>query len=171
MNVFCFPGVISGRIAELLAVPAGTCPAFGVPGSVPLEDGSCDATELDMQLGAVNFEAKLTENDFTHRRVEHVERYADLYDVFAEEALPRDRDIYLGYQLIGNVLAIARHPTTRFCVLLDARRPDLLREWWTVLGAIRSAEIRQRCGFVFWQEIAAAAPARLHDFLVSKYGL
>lgn len=171
MNVFCFPGVVSGRVAELLGVRAGSCPAFGVAGAVPLEDGSSDATELDMQLGDTNVEAKLTESDFTRRPIAHVERYADLYEVFVADALPRDRDDYLGYQLIRNVLAIARRRAARFRVILDARRPDLLREWWMLHGAIRDTDVRQRCGFVLWQEIAAVAPLRLRAFLAGKYGL
>jgi hypothetical protein len=69
------------------------------------------------------------------------------------------------------VLAIAATPERRFVVLLDARRPDLLREWWVIHSAIRSSELRSRCGFVFWQEIASAAPDDLRAFLDEKYGL
>ena len=78
---------------------------------------------------------------------------------------------YAGYQLIRNVLAVARNPGARFVVLLDGRRPDLLREWWGVYGAIRDADLRARCGFVLWQELAAVAPAPLREFLATKYGL
>jgi hypothetical protein len=171
MNVFCYPDVVAGQIAELLGVAPGSRPGFGVPGVVPLADGRTDATELDMQIGDTSVEAKLTESDFTRRPVEHVERYAYLYEVFDADALPRDGDDYLSYQLIRNVLAVARRPTARFVVLLDGRRPDLLHEWWNVHSANREPDLRRRCGFVLWQEIAAAAPAPLRRFLAKKYGL
>lgn len=171
MNVFCYPGVVSGKIAEQLRVPPGSRPAFGIAGDVLLKDGTTDTTELDMQIGDTNVEAKLTESDFTSRPVAHVERYADLYEVFDATALPRDAGSYLSYQLIRNVLAVARRPTAHFKVLIDGRRPDLLHEWWTLHSAIRDADLRGRCGFVFWQEIAAAAPAALRQFLGAKYAL
>lgn len=177
MNVMCYPGAIAGDLATLLEVPAGTRPKFGAPGTVPLRDGSVDSTELDMQLGETNVEAKLTEASFTPSPVARVEQYADLYEVFDQAALPLANSKpdgeaeFLSYQLIRNVLAVARRPTARFRVLLDARRPYLLREWWVLHGAIRRAELRQRCGFVLWQEVAASAPEPLRDFLVLKYGL
>lgn len=171
MNVACYPGAISGRIAELLSVRPGLRPRFGVPGAVPLRDGTVDATELDMQIGETNVEAKLTESDFTARPFAHVERYAGLYDVFEREALPRTETEYLSYQLIRNVLAIAGRPHAKFLVLMDARRPDLLHEWWALYGAIRDVLVRQRCGFVLWQELTADAPGPLREFLEEKYGL
>lgn len=177
MNVMCYPGVITGDLAALLGVPAGTRPQFGVPGDVPLRGGTVDSTELDMRLGGTILEAKLTEANFTSKPINGVERYADLYEVFEPDALPL-ADTKAGkvaefrsYQLIRNVLAVARHPAAKFRLLLDARRPDLLREWWVLHGAIRLAELRQRCGFVLWQEVAASAPAPLRAFLALKYGL
>ena len=177
MNVMCYPGAIAGDLAALLGVPAGTRPQFGVPGEVPLQAGSADRTELDMRLGETNVEAKLTEASFTSKPVTHVEEYADLYEVFEPAALPladtkpgKEAE-FLSYQLIRNVLAVARRPAAKFRVLLDARRPDLLREWWVLHGAIRHVALRQRCGFVLWQEVAASAPEPLRDFLVRKYGL
>jgi hypothetical protein len=109
--------------------------------------------------------------------VSHVKRYADLNEVFDAGALrlaetpPGKEPEFLSYQLIRNVLAVARRPAAKFKVLLDARRPDLLREWWVLHGAIRGADLRQRCGFVRWQELAAAPPEPLREFLALKYGL
>jgi restriction endonuclease-like protein len=171
MNVFCLPGVMTGEMAALLSVAPGSKPSFGIPGLVQLEDGRTDATEIDMRIGDAQVEAKLTEADFTRRPVAHVERYAGLYETFDREALPRDGDEYLSYQLIRNVLAVAPHPNRIFRVLLDARRPDLLHEWWRLFSAIRDADVRLRCGFVLWQEIASVAPTPLQEFLATKYGL
>jgi hypothetical protein len=171
MNVLCYPGVVAGAVAQLLGVTDGARPRFGVPGVVPLNDGTRDATEIDAQIGETNIEAKLTEPDFISRPFAHVERYAGFYEVFEREALPRTDKVYLSYQLIRNVLAVAHRPTARLRVLLDGRRPDLLREWWTLHGAIRQASLRQRCGFVLWQELAAVSPTTLREFLAKKYGL
>jgi hypothetical protein len=177
MNVMCYPGVVAGQIAELLGVRSDARPRFGVPGAVPLENGKTDSTELDMLIDDTIVEAKLTEASFTNKAKSVVERYAALDEVFDESALPRaatktdgEEDIQ-SYQLIRNVLATAHRPNSQFRVLLDSRRPDLLREWWALHGAIRSAELRARCGFVTWQELAAASPKPLRDFLRAKYGL
>ena len=177
MNVMCYPGVVAGALAGLLRVEENAVPRFGVAGAVPLANGSLDSTEVDMQIGDTNVEAKLTETSFTTKAAASVERYTDLDHVFEKGALPRtpgenaEASEFASYQLIRNVLAIARKPQARFLVLLDGRRPDLLREWWNIYGAIRDANLRARCGFVFWQEVAAAAPAQLREFLTLKYGL
>ncbi len=100
-----------------------------------------------------------------------LEAHYDAREVFVGDALPRDGEDYLSYQLIRNVLAVAERPSARFLVLHDARRPDLLREWWTLHAAIRGADLRCRCGLVLWQEIAATAAKPLREFLSTKYGL
>lgn len=87
----------------------------------------------------------------------------------ALEAAPRERR-YLGYQLIRNVLAAYAHGC-RFCVVHDARRPDLRDAWFQVMAAVRDAEMRTRCAVLTWQEIAAVAPAGLKEFLELKYGI
>jgi hypothetical protein len=177
MNIMCYPGVVRGNLAALLSVPDDAEPQFGVPGAVPLQGGRTDATEVDMRIGGTHVEAKLTETSFTTQRAAIVSQYQGLRDVFDHDALPRvasataDEPDYVSYQLLRNVLAIARHPDRHFRVLLDGRRPDLLREWWTIFGAIRDPAVRSRCGFVLWQELAAVCPAPLQEFLVRKYGL
>ena len=171
MNVFCYPSVVSADIAQLMGVPPGTTPAFGMPGLVPLLNDRTDATEVDMVLGDTSVEAKLTESTFTARPKAHVERYARLYETFEKDLLPTHGDDYQSYQLIRNVLAVASRRSARFVVLLDARRPDLLREWWVIHTAIRDGSLRARCAFVTWQELAAAAPLPLRSFLELKYGL
>ena len=177
MNIMCYPSAISGALSELLGVAAGDTPEFGVAGAVPLANGAVDSTEVDMRIGTTHFEAKLTETSFTTKAVAAVERYADLDLVFVRTAMPMaggdgdDAASFASYQLIRNVLAVVRNPVARFVVLIDGRRPDLLHEWWRVYGAIRDAEVRARCGFVLWQELAQASPAPLREFLALKYGL
>ncbi len=77
---------------------------------------------------------------------------------------------YAGYQLIRNVLA-AHALGKSFCVLHDARRPDLREAWYAVLKAVRSAELRGRLKVLTWQELARVLPHALQEFLAAKYGI
>lgn len=77
---------------------------------------------------------------------------------------------YASYQLIRNVLA-AHAQSANFCVLHDARRPDLREAWFDVMAAVRAAEMRMRLKVLTWQELAAALPVELADFLDRKYGI
>jgi hypothetical protein len=77
---------------------------------------------------------------------------------------------YAGYQLIRNVLAAFAEGCC-FCVVHDARRPDLREAWFDVMRAVRSAEMRTRCKVMTWQELAGWAPVELQEFLEEKYGI
>lgn len=77
---------------------------------------------------------------------------------------------YAGYQLIRNVLAAHRDGRS-FCVIHDARRPDLGEQWFRVMAAVRSADLRVRLKVMTWQELAALMPAPLQEFLDLKYGI
>ena len=86
----------------------------------------------------------------------------------AREAEPVEAG-YAGYQLIRNVLA-AYAECCSFCVVHDARRPDLREAWFEVMKAVKSAEMRTRCKVMTWQELAGLAPEGLREFLELKYG-
>lgn len=77
---------------------------------------------------------------------------------------------YAGYQLIRNVLA-AHATGASFCVLLDQRRPDLREAWFSVMRAVKSAEMRVRCKVLTWQELIPLLPSGLREFLDLKYGI
>jgi len=77
---------------------------------------------------------------------------------------------YASYQLIRNVLA-AYAAGCSFCVLHDARRPDLREAWFEVMAAVKSAELRTRLKVLTWQELAAMLPVDLQAFLDCKYGI
>ena len=65
MNVFCHPGVLrSADLKSILGVENGEVPTFGFRARVPLQNGHADRTEVDMKLGALLVESKLTETDF-----------------------------------------------------------------------------------------------------------
>jgi hypothetical protein len=77
---------------------------------------------------------------------------------------------YRGYQLIRNVLA-AYDEGASFCVMYDARRPDLREAWFEVMAAVKSAQMRVRCKAITWQELANLLPGALQTFLDVKYGI
>jgi hypothetical protein len=171
MNFFCYPDFLDDHVAKLFQVQAGTVPKFGVKAKVNLKNGREDLTEIDMQLGSTNVEAKFTEADFTTKSSEVVEGYADFEKTFEKGFLEASDGLYRHYQLIRNVLAVAPEESKSFLLILDSRRPDLLKAWWSVHAAITNANVRARCGFVFWQELAQLAPPRLAAFVRTKYGL
>lgn len=227
MNVFCTPGVTeSSEVRNLLGIEDESEPVFGWKARVALQSGRFDRTEVDMRIGSLLVEAKLTEADFQVREAFIVEAYRDFDAVFERELLPRveltkvrRRDPgefpeaysqefesvidaamtpetanelganspsmfaaeafnagrpseggYLSYQLIRNVLA-AYATGCSFCVLHDQRRPDLREEWFRVMAAVKSADMRIRLKVLTWQELASSLPEELQEFLDLKYGI
>ncbi|HEV2619774.1 MAG TPA: hypothetical protein VGU23_07535 [Acidobacteriaceae bacterium] len=158
-----------------------------------------DRTEIDLTLSTSTatlfLEAKLTESNFQTATPELIARYRDLEDVFDPARLPRKvltppplppnldpedptvnlparttRTRIAGYQLIRNVLA-AYAASAAFCVLLDARRHDLIESWFAVLSAVHSPTFATRLKLLTWQELAAVLPPDLQNFLAAKYGI
>ena len=224
MNIFCTPGVAaSPALLAFLGLPGPATPEFGWKARVPLANGRFDRTEVDLCLGPLLLEAKLTESDFQTRAASIVEGYRDFDLVFDRDLLPRtelrtqrlraptespedysqefeslvDHEFathapsqapaqapsiqlspapnptvpaYTGYQLIRNVLA-AHAEDSSFCVLHDARRPDLREAWFQMMAAVKSASLRTRLAVLTWQELAALLPPALQHFLDVKYGI
>ena len=171
MNVFCFPPTLKRpEIAQLLGIDTGLMPDFGVKAKVPFSNGRFDRTEVDMRLGDLLVEAKLTESDFQAAEPALVESYRDLHGVFDIRQLPQRDGRYCSYQLIRNVLA-AHASGCSICVMADARRPDLREAWYEVMRCVLPIELRWRCKMLTWQEVAAVAPQKLQRFLAEKYGI
>lgn len=205
MNIFCHPKVFDGcrlhaPIATLLGLRQEISPAFGVTSGVPLRSQAgkkpkADRTEIDLVLGDLFVEAKLTEGDFQHARPALVERYRDLEEVFDIDRLPRKvigaralppnvdpddptvnldsrpaRVLVAGYQLIRNVLA-AYSSNASFCVLCDGRRQDLIESWYTIMSAVHVNSMSWRLKLLTWQELAGAVPSDMQVFLSAKYGI
>jgi hypothetical protein len=211
MNVFCTPGVVeSTAMRSVLGLEAGVRAEFGWKARVPLNSGLVDRTEVDMRLGSLLVEAKLTESGFQTRKAAVVEAYRDFDVAFERELLPRvaiplgrqkeavefpelysqeyeetDPGVsssisrmmpraaepgYASYQLIRNVLAACAHGYS-FCVVHDARRPDLREAWYQVMAAVKSAELRVRLMVLTWQELVPLLPRDLQSFLDEKYGI
>jgi hypothetical protein len=93
-----------------------------------------------------------------------------LKEVFECRKLPRQGRQYISYQLLRNVLA-AYALDLDFCVLLDARRPDLVEQWYRIMRCIRSMTLRTKCKVLTWQELAPCLPSALRQFLDAKYGI
>jgi hypothetical protein len=171
MNIFCYPGVTKRlEVWLLLGTDRGDVPEFGFRPHVPLLSGAKERTEVDMKLGGVLFEAKLTEGDFQIQGPSTVEQYRDFREVFDCSHLPRRGCDYVSYQLLRNVLA-AHALNLQFCVLLDARRPDLLEQWYGIIQCVLPTDLRTRCKVLTWQELASCLPATLERFLSIKYGI
>jgi hypothetical protein len=171
MNIFCYPGIMSrAALCSLLGVERGLRPQFGMKPGIPFVNGRTDRTEVDMSLGHLLVEAKLTEGGFQSARRKLVLRYRDLEEVFDLHDLPESAAGYQHYQLTRGVLA-AHFCGRSFLVLCDSRRTDLREGWYSVLRAVRSCELRSRLAILTWQELAATLPGRLQNFLGEKYGI
>jgi hypothetical protein len=171
MNVFCHAGTMrNAAVTALLGITAKARPEFGLRARVPLLNGRRDATEIDMRVGNLLVEAKLTEGDFQQAEKAKVRRYRDFLAVFDECELPQSERYYYSYQLIRNVLA-AFDRQGAFCVLLDERRRDLLESWYGVIRCVKAMELRTACKVLTWQELARVLPTSLQLFLAQKYGI
>jgi hypothetical protein len=90
MNIFCTPDVAESElVCNALGVETGSQPVFGWRARVPLANGRFDRTEVDMRLGSLLVEAKLTEVGFQTRAAAILETYRDFDEVFDREHLPR----------------------------------------------------------------------------------
>jgi len=79
MNVFCYHRVFRNRaLSAFLGIDCGLEPEFGFMPGIPLHGGKLDRTEIDMKLGDLLVEAKLTETDFQSAPARMIERYRAL---------------------------------------------------------------------------------------------
>jgi hypothetical protein len=171
MNIFCHKrSVHNVALSSMLGISCGEIPQFGFRPAIPLNNGKTDRTEIDMKLGDLLVEAKLTETDFQTAPARMIERYRDLAEVFDPAPLMASGDTISGYQLIRGVLA-AHATGGSFCVLCDARRPDLIERWYSVMQAVRSCVLRCRLQLLTWQEVSAVLPKSLQKFVADKYGI
>lgn len=170
MNIFCYPRVLRNRrMCALLGIEPGLVPDFGYRPGIPFHKGA-DRTEIDMKLGNLLVEAKLTEGDFQRAPLRLLTRYRHLDEVFEVERLPQANGSILSWQLVRGVLA-AHVCSASFLVLCDQRRPDLIERWFGVLAAVREAALRTRLSLLTWQELSTTLPRTLQKFLDDKYGI
>jgi hypothetical protein len=171
MNIFCYPGVLRRQaVCSLLGIPPGIHAEFGIRPGIPLKNGAQDRSEMDLKLGDLFIEAKLTEGDFQTARYDLVHRYRDLDSVFEVDRLPMRKEKYRSCQLIRGTLA-AHTWRASFAVVCDQRRQDLIDDCFQVMSAVASAELRCRISVVTWQELAQTLPRKVRAFLGEKYGI
>ena len=167
MNIFCHPKFSTWKGPQSILGFVNKQPEFGC--DLGIEKHS-SPTEIDMVLGDVIYEAKLTETDFTTKDLQTVQRvYPEMEDVFDLKFLS-EGDRVKHYQLLRNIYA-AHKKDKSFIVLLDYRRPDLLHCLFDVIKAVRDNELRRKCGFITWQQISRTVGKNLKDFLQLKYGI
>ena len=170
MNIFCYPRVFTPTLCALLGISAIDRPVFGYHPSLSLHRDLTDRTEIDMRLGSLLVEAKLTESDFQYAPMRLLERYPAFDELIDRDALETTRRGVRSYQLLRGVLA-AHAEQANFCVLCDARRPDLMEAWYAVMRAVRSYQLQARLRLLTWQELVPALPSKLGAFLERKYGI
>ena len=171
MNIFCYPALTAEPgVRALLGSGSTEVPEFGIKPRTPFSNGRKDTTEIDMRLGDLFVEAKLTESDFQLADPRLVRRYRDLEIVFETSELPLRNGKHVGYQLIRGILA-AYSAERSFCVFCDARRPDLSECWYRVMRVVRLYDLRCRLKLLTWQELAKVVPGDLQEFLALKYGI
>jgi hypothetical protein len=125
---------------------------------------------MDLKLGDLFIEAKLTEGDFQSARHDLVHRYRDLESVFDVARLPKHKERFRSCQLIRGALAAHAH-TASFAVFCDHRRQDLIEDCFEMMSAVVSAQLRCRMSVVTWQELASTVPLKVRTFLAEKYGI
>jgi hypothetical protein len=170
MNIFCYPRVLTPQLCSVLGVERSDQPHFGYHPALPLHRDLKDRTEIDMRLGSLLVEAKLTESDFQFAPMRLLERYPDFDALIDRDALEVTRRGVRSYQLLRGVLAAHAEQAT-FCVLLDERRPDLMEAWYAIIRAVRSYQLQARLRLLTWQELVPALPSKLAIFLDQKYGI
>lgn len=171
MNIFCYPGITSRRaVCALLGIDPGVRPHFGVRPGIPLITGRPDRTEIDMSLGHLFVEAKLTESGFQSAPHDVATRYKYFRTVFDRNELPIANGMYESYQLIRGTLA-AHYGDRSFLLLYDGRRNDLEEKWYRILRAVKHCELRSRLAILSWQELSRALPNTMQRFLHDKYGI
>jgi len=171
MNIFCHPAISRrGRLEAVLGIEPGSSPYFGYRARVPLANGRFDRTEVDLRLGNLLIEAKLTESDFQCAEKSTLMAYRDFTAIFDCEQLPQTQTHFASYQLLRNVLA-AYALGCSFRLLVDARRPDLVDAWYAIMKCVKPVQLRTELRISTWQELAEAVPLKLRTFMAEKYGV
>jgi len=171
MNVFCYPRLLRrAQLCALLGIQTGLRPEFGFKPRIPFANGRTDQTEIDMSLGHLLIEAKLTETGFQTAPVDRLLRYRDIRKIFDIDELPIEGGAVHSYQLIRGVLAAYLWQRS-FLLLCDGRRRELAECWLQILRAVRDCGLRSQLALLTWQELAHTVPKNLRLFLENKYGI
>jgi hypothetical protein len=109
MNIFCHPSSYGhGPLSSLLSLDADANFVFGYKPRLPMVGGRADCTEIDLRIGDLMIEAKLTETDFQSARIELAQRYRDFQTVFDSDRLSWTAARLQSYQLVRAFLQHSR---------------------------------------------------------------
>lgn len=171
MSVFCHPQIFKWKgIRQLFGLESEKPELeFGYRPIVKKDGEAQERTEIDMVLDDLYVEAKLTEESFTEKEKEEVEKYSRFSEIFDIQRLPQSDTHYRNYQIIRNILA-ARQKNKSHILLCDQRRGDLVRSYLDTVNCIKEPSDRKKCRVIFWQEIASLAGKDMKDWLWSRYG-
>ncbi|MBA7562127.1 hypothetical protein ES708_03776 [subsurface metagenome] len=174
MNIFCHPDINKWKgiaklfdLSNIKEVTFGHNPKLlknGKPESKPHQ------TEIDLVINdKIICEAKLTESDFTNKNKKSVEAYDRFEGVFNKHYLTQTHEEYSNYQLIRNILSLVHY--SAFFLICDARRPDLVKNFYETIRCINDISLRAKCNIIFWQDIAKSVGKDLRDYLKISYNL
>ncbi len=167
MNIFCHPDFFTWSGPKKNLGFADETPEFGWNPELEFETRN---TEVDMKLGDNIYEAKLTESDFTEKKIDGLtERYPGIDDIFYLEDLMNGNKVR-HYQLLRNIYAAYKKDKS-FRLICDARRPELISALYETTCAIKDYDSRKKIGFITWQHIASYTGKDLKEFLKLKYGI
>ncbi|MBQ0908583.1 hypothetical protein KBJ98_07710 [Flavobacterium sp. F-328] len=177
MNVFCHPDFSNWvEMKKLFQVTEFTSIDFGHKARVDKTINNIkkkDNTEVDVFInGNIFIECKLTEKDFSSKKMEIVEHYSEFRNVFHVEKLLQTKTHYENYQLIRNILAANQHKA-QFILICDIRRPDLVESFCQTVACIKDnyLGLRTNCKIIYWQDLAKVVGDELKIFLHEKYGI
>lgn len=177
MNIFCHPNFSKWeKMKKLFQVNEFTSIDFGHKAKVDKTINNIkkkDNTEIDVFInGNIFIECKLTEKDFSSKKMDIVEHYSEFRNVFHKEKLLQTKTYYENYQLIRNILAANQH-NAQFILICDMRRPDLVESYHQTLTCIKDEylELKNNCKIIYWQDLAQVVGDELKVFLNEKYGI
>lgn len=177
MNIFCHPDFSKwDGMIKLFQVNEFTSIVFGYKAKVDKTINNVnkkDNTEVDIFLnGNIIIECKLTEKGFSSKKMDIVEHYSELRNVFHIDKLLKTETHYENYQLIRNILAANQH-NTQFILICDERRPDLVESFHQTVTCIKDEylDLRNTCKIIYWQDLTKSVGSELKSFLSEKYGL
>ncbi|MDO8316677.1 MAG: hypothetical protein Q7T12_04060 [Flavobacterium sp.] len=177
MNVFCHPDFSKWEeMKKLFQVNEFTSIVFGYKAKVDKIINNVnkkDNTEVDVFLNEnLIIECKLTEKDFSSKKMDIVEHYSEFKNVFHIDKLLKTKTHYQNYQLIRNILAANQH-NAQFILICDMRRPDLVESYHQTLTCIKDEylDLKNNCKIIYWQDLAKVVSDELNVFLNEKYGI
>lgn len=177
MNVFCHPDFSKWEeMKKLFQVNEFTSIVFGYKAKVDKIINNVnkkDNTEVDIFLNEnLIIECKLTEKDFSSKKMDIVEHYSEFKNVFHIDKLLKTKTHYQNYQLIRNILAANQH-NAQFILICDMRRPDLVESYHQTLTCIKDEylDLKNNCKIIYWQDLAKVVGEELRVFLNEKYGI